>query len=352
MKRIVLAATIIASVFVLASCEKDSPSNRTETFNLPYDMIIANEGVWGKTNADISIYFEKNDSVSNKMFEKVNGRSLGDVLQSVKIVDSLGYFIVNNSGKVEVASLKTFKSKSTISNLGSPRYMETYNGKGYISEWNNDEIVVVDLTTNSISKKIKVGKDPEGLLIFGSKLFVANSSGMGGNNNTVSVIDLKTDNVTETITVGDIPRQFTLDNSGNIWVICSGYQDWTTPANSTNASLCKIDGATHAVTKVDLGQIRATQIHTNSAKSKIYYGAGYDVKGIFQMDVKATTASNVPLINEYFYGFSVNPKTGDIFGFTSNPSKVLRYNASGSLLNGNSKYTTAGDFPSGSYFVN
>ncbi|WP_047449029.1 DUF5074 domain-containing protein [Alistipes sp. ZOR0009] len=356
MRKFLFAALLFASAASLTSCEKDSPSTEPIKFNLPYDMIITNEGSWGSKTASVSLYFEKKDSVGNDIFAKVNGRTMGDILQSMKIVDSLGYFIMNVPGTIEIASLKTFKSKATIEDLGSPRYMEVYNGKGYVSEWNNDAIVVIDLASNKVIKSIKVGVDPEGLLLIGDKLFVANSSGMGGNNNTVSIVDLKTETVVKTVTVGDIPRMFAKDINGDVWVICSGFQDWNDASKNTNSSLCKIDKNTYAVTKVDLGNFRPTQLFANPAKNKLYYGAGYGVKGIYQIDITATKAPSTPFIDEYFYGFTVNQSTGEIFGFTNagikeKANKAFKYNTAGVLLNEKSKYNTAGVTPNGGYFV-
>lgn len=362
MRKFLFAALLFASAASLTSCEKDSPTTKPINFDLPYDMIIVNEGNFTKIDGSFSLYFESKDSVANDVFKKVNGRELGDVVQSLKMVDSLGYFVSNNTGVIEVVSLKTFKSKATISNLGNPRYMEAYNGKGYVSEWKSDAIVVIDLASNKVIKSIKVGIDPEGLFISGDKLFVANSShgnytnGYKGKDNTISVIDLKTDNVVKTITVGDKPFKFTQDINGNIWVICSGYSEYNNDAANTNAALCKIDPKTYSVTKLDLGTFRATSIATNPAKNKIYYGIGYPSKGICQIDINATEASKTPFIKDEFYGFSVNPTTGVIYAFTTaydavSPNKLFKYDATGTLINSSSKNRNTGIYPNGGYFV-
>lgn len=356
MKKLLIAALLFASAASLTSCEDDSPSAPKMNVDLPYDMLITNEGNWTANNAGISIYNSEKDAIENDVFKKANGRDMGDILQSMKVVDTLGYFVLNHSGKIEVASLKTFKSKATIDGLGSPRYMETYNGKGYISNWDNDELVVIDLKTNTILKRIKVGVDPEGLLVTGNKLYVANSSGMGGKNNTVSVVDLTTDAVVKTIEVADSPRTFALDKDGNVWVACSGYIDWVTSANSTNAAICKINASTYAVTKIDLGTFRPNKICTNPAQTKVYYGSGWGVKGIYELDITATQTPSAPLINEFFYGFTVNPTTGEIYGFTDasdakRANMVFRYSITGQLLNSAAKNYTVGASPNSGYFV-
>lgn len=356
MKKFLASALFLASAIAFVGCEKDSPSIPIQRYDLSQGMLITNEGDWGKNNASISLYYTSGDSIANDVFKKVNGREMGDVLQSMKIVDTLAYFVLNGSGKIEVASAKSCKSVATIKGIGNPRFMESYGNKGYISAWDNDEVVVFDLKTNAILKSIKVGTDPEGMLVVGTKLFVANSSGMGGKNNTISVVDLTTDAVIKTITVADCPRNFVADRNGNVWVVCSGFVDWVVAANSTNAAICKVNPTTYEVTKIDLGSFRPTQIHTNSNRDKVYYGGGYSLKGIYQLELNATTAPGKPLIDETIYGFTVSPTTNEIFCFaafsyTENDNKMFRYNANGTLLNSKTKSFLLGVGPNSGYFV-
>jgi YVTN family beta-propeller protein len=62
-------------------------------------------------------------------------------------------------------------------------------------------VSVVDLSTNTVSKTIKVGQQPARMAVSGDYIFVANT-----NSDTVSVIDSKTDEVAQSINVEPYPN--------------------------------------------------------------------------------------------------------------------------------------------------
>lgn len=88
------------------------------------------------------------------VFKQANNKVLGDVLQSMSIINDKLYLVVNNSGKVEVLDKRNFISISTIAGLRSPRYIEAVSSnKAYISDLYDKAITVIDLSNNSVLKK-------------------------------------------------------------------------------------------------------------------------------------------------------------------------------------------------------
>jgi 40-residue YVTN family beta-propeller repeat len=352
MKKLLYAVLLLGTAMQLTACETDdSTSKPKQRYDLTQGMVIANEGNWGSNNASISLYYTNGDSLANDVYNKVNKEELGDVLQSIAVADTSAYLMVNASNKVVAVSKHTCKKYATIP-INGPRYMAVNGKTGYVSAWTNSEVAVIDLTTNKVTGSIKVGTGPEGILIYGEKLYVANSGGYG-KDNTISVIDLKTNTLVKTFTVADCPKAFAVDKTGLIWVICAGYTDWTTPANSTSGAICKINPSTYEVTKIGITGFNPDKLQISSTKDKLYYGGSYGAPGIYQMDIAATTAPATPLISGNFYGFGINPLNGEIMAMVADwkvaaNNKMVRYTATGSQI----KDYVAGAGPNGGYFFN
>ncbi|NJK94136.1 MAG: hypothetical protein HC905_03645 [Bacteroidales bacterium] len=77
-------------------------------------VFILNEGNYTYGNSSLSFYNTQSRQISNQVFFKTNGFPVGDVLQSMTLMDSLAFLVVNNSGKVLVMNANTFKFKAII----------------------------------------------------------------------------------------------------------------------------------------------------------------------------------------------------------------------------------------------
>jgi len=303
---------------------------------------ICNEGTFGVGNGSVSFYSYSNDSLYNNIFLGVNGRVLGDVVQSITVHNSYAYIVVNASNKVEVVTYNDFVEHGVIDDVVSPRYFLAINdNKAYVSQWGeNGAVKVIDLKTFTVSKTIATGAGSEQMLLHNNFVYVANSGGYG-NNNTVSVINANTDEVVKTIVLdGDSPRDLVLDANGYIWVICAGYVDWSNyPAYTETASkLIKINPDNNSVVaSITIDEsYHPTCIETNKNKTHLIYGGGLGVQGVYKMAINETTPPSTPLINKYIYGFNVSPKTGNIFAteaptFTSNGT-LYRFDENGTEL--------------------
>jgi len=345
MKKLIFNPWIILllsiSIF-FSSCEDDNDSVSGIFSN---GVFITNEGNYGLGNGSVSFYSYAGDTVSNDIFQTINSRALGDVIQSSTIHNDKVYIVANGSGKIEVVTRHDFKQYGVITDLTLPRYFIGIDkNKGYVSEWGDGmgtSIKVIDLETLSLTKSITVGTGPEHMVYHNSYVYVANSGGYI-NDNTVSVIDPSNDEVIKTITLdGDSPRDFAVDANGDLWVLCYGYitynQDYSI-ATETASKLIRINTSTNEVaqTIVISETDHPSVLESSRNGNNVFYGGGYGFHGIYKMSITDTQTPSTPLIDKAFYGFSVNSETGNIFAcdagyFTANGT-LYRYEANGSKL--------------------
>jgi len=322
-------------VGILISCEEE---NNTPVVKLAYGIYITNEGNWGQSNGSISYYNYSTDSVYNDLFENINGRAIGDVVQSATVADSLIYIIVNGSNKIEIAHKENLREYDAISNLDNPRYFKIKNNIGYLSQWGEDGVIkVINLLTNSITKTIQVGTGPEQMEIIDNKLFVANS-GAYDRDSTISVIDITSNEVTATIKVGDNPRDFAIDKNNKLWVLCFGYQQYVEPYTETGSKLIQIDPQTNEIIKtIEIGAtLHPTCVEAGKDGDYLYVGGGYGFNGIFKFSVNDTVFPTIPLVDKAFYAIYVDATRDNIFGFDAlnyaSRGNMYRYSSFGSQL--------------------
>ena len=342
---------IILLAFLLAGCQKDPNSVKDKKEVKSVGAFIINEGNFMKANGSLSFYSFKDSTVQNNIFQTVNKRPLGDVPNSMTVWDTLGFIVVNNSNKIEVIGLHSWKSVKTIEMAGapSPRNLAVVNdSKAYVTNLMANNVAVIDLKTLSLTNTtIAVGANPEEILVYDKKAYVANSG--FGSGNTVSVIDVNTDKVVNTIKVGDNPTGLMLDDDEEINVLCTGrWPAWgDTTDTGTNGGIFVID--------TDKGKV-VDSIKVTGHPSEITY-AGNDL-GFFLLNgsvVSFSTGSNKILNNTFiqgfFYSVEADPVSQQLFvldakDYQSN-GDLLVYDLNGQLL----KQATVGIIPGAVTFV-
>jgi YVTN family beta-propeller protein len=326
-------------VAITHSCTWENPLFNNDT-GYEHGVFVTNEGAFGNSNGSVSYVGEDSTSAVNHLFEMVNGRPLGDVVQSMAIAMDKGFIIVNNSQKVEIVDIKTFESLGVITGLEYPRFMVAVDKKkGYLTDGNfTGRVYVLDLNLLTITDTIPVGQGPEHMIIFEERLIVANSGGWG-NDSTLTVIDTQTDQVIATWKTGDNPTDMVLDRNDDLWVLCKGQVVWEgwNIAKETSSSLCKMDPVTGQLKKkIDIGQVGdyywplAIGI-TSDGKSLRFLEAG----GIYSIDYESSEAPGTPLIEGTFYGFGIDPESDIIHGLVAptftGAGWLIRYEPSGQI---------------------
>lgn len=326
---------LIASV-VLASCQPDAVVERVEQYDNGF--FVSCEGNFMAGNGSISFVAE-DGTVENGVFQAVNALPLGDVVQSMTIIDTLAYIAINGSAKVEVVDAGTMESIASITELSSPRFItQVSEEKAYITDWSG-EVAVLDLLGNTITTKITVGIGPEALVVSGNYVFVTNKGGWGLDS-TVSVIDIATDAVVETIVVGEKPAYIQVDVNGDVWVLSEGNtvynSDWTEVTSETAGRLTKINANSLIVESVfnfDSGE-HPMSLVINETKDVLYYKKGAWGTSVFAHSIYDMELADKPFIAKSFY--SLGAHEGMVYGTDamdfSQAGWVFQYTAAGILV--------------------
>jgi YVTN family beta-propeller protein len=226
MKQIKLNQLFIALAFtaVLASCHKDKQITKSDTPTAQRaGLYILNQGGFGNNNSSLTYYDYTTKQLTPNIFSSANaGAKLGDVGNDVAIYGSKMYITVNNSNKFDILNAKTGKLIKQDS-IYQCRSVAFYKNNVFITSYDGT-VAVMDTTSLTVNQHITVGRDPEQMVVVGTKLYVANSGGLdfGNPDKTVSVIDLNSLTVTKTITVIANPVSVTADAYGHVYVLSLG----------------------------------------------------------------------------------------------------------------------------------
>jgi hypothetical protein len=338
---------VIAILFTMTYSSCDETNNNSGQYS--NGVFVINEGSFGSSNGELS-FIHSDNSIYNNLYASNNSSALlGDVFQSMHMVNGKAYLIVNNSNKAEVVNLNNLQSEATITGLTLPRYMVSYNGLGYISEYISystpGKVKVVDLSSNLIVDSIDVGNQPENMLVIGDKILVANSG-----DTTLHIINT-IDHTTSTIGNVDMPKYITRTNDGNIWVLYTGKPGWL-GVNTDGGLLVLNPTATSIVKNINIGST-ATQNPSQLTTDGDHVFYEY-LGNVYKIDKTASLAPASPFISSpatSLYGMNYYAASDILYIADANnfitAGTVKRYNATtGAYLD---SYTT-GIAPNGFVF--
>lgn len=220
---------LLILLIAFTACQKDDKTVNPPISNEYKGAYIINEGLYGQNNSSISFIDLAAGTVNNNVYEAANnGSSLGDTGNDFEIFGNKGYIAVDNSNKIEIIDLKTFKSLGFV-DLGvgsSPRDVVIIDSTlGYVTSLYTNKLIKFNPSTKQVLKLIDVGDKPEAAVFANGKIYVTNSG--FGNGKTVSVVDLTTDTEIAKLNVGVNPRFAHKADDGSVYVVCSGSYDAT-----------------------------------------------------------------------------------------------------------------------------
>lgn len=347
-------------------------------------IIVLNEGTWQADNARVT-YFENGRVVSNQWFRDVNGYKIGDTPNDIiQINDNLIAIAVNWSNIIQfitpegkaVAATENVPNVRRLASDGRYVYVTSYAhecetvdgtmtfGKGYVAK--------IDISTFKVVAAVEVGYEPEGIALYGGRLFVANSGGYAFQEDhdyetTVSIIDPGTMTVEKNIDTGCMNLCGKMSQQGCYLLINSAGDFYDHPACSIVFDCRKaLDGvqpcftvlpfpATYSTTTTD-GRFFAVgssfsyltggyelSHHAITPGKVMATGGNEGIDGAFP----GTVAKDIGNLNQP-YGIYMNPYTGYIYAtdaaeFASGGS-LLQWDNNGTLLGKHKVYINPGHF--------
>ena len=212
--------TVLFACFILLSAcfRDDEPTLKTGS---DHTVLVLNEGNFQWGNASITRFdIEKGEVIAKGLFQQTNGFPLGDVLQSVARVDDLLYFVINNSGKIQVCRADDYRFQYTLSGFRSPRYLTQLNSKpnkALISDLYLDSVSVMDLDSRTIEKRIYCPGWTERMLSYQGWCYVSNKQ-----SESIYCIDELTLEVEDSLSLSLGSFDFAIDGQRKLWVACKG----------------------------------------------------------------------------------------------------------------------------------
>ena len=319
-------------------CKEDETPIELPLGAFEHGVIIVNEGNFLDADGSLSFYDQDDNEVINNVYSQANnGAALGDVVQSVWVHDNKAYIIVNNSNKIEVVNSNTMEKITSIQ-ANYPRYMTVANGKGYVTQWGENfgapSVLVIDLSTNAITKTISTEAGSEQIVTANNKVYVSNNW-----TNSISVIDPFTDAIKTTIITDYYGISgLTIDANNNVWGVYEGSSDWTTGEEFNDGAFVRVNTADDFVDlSLSLEMNIGRNITMDATRNVLLYYKGTNA---YAVNVSATEFEAIQIIDEpnaiSFYGIGVDPSNGDIYladskGFQGNGS-IYRYSLTGTKI--------------------
>lgn len=329
----------VAVITCLSSCREDADTAIPPT-NTPVappasgeikGFFLLNEANMGSNKASIDYFDYESGIYSRNIFPARNPnvvKELGDVGNDIQVYGNKLYAVINCSHLVEVMDANTARHITTIP-IPNCRYITFDKGHAYVSSYAGPVqvdpntrlgyVAKVDTASLAVVDSCTVGYQPEEMVIYNDKLYVANSGGyrVPDYDNTISVIDLHTFKETKKIIVAINLHRLELDRYANIWVSSRG--DYKT----VNSKTFVIDPGTDKVTDAfpllpcsDMAA-RGDSLYVCSAEWNQATGKNTITYAIVNVKTKKILTRNFITDGtdkkiEVPYGIAVNPRTGEI----------------------------------------
>ncbi|MFC0262295.1 YncE family protein [Fontibacter flavus] len=341
--KLCLAVFMLMAFF---SCKEEE--NQIPLGEFENGVFIINEGAFGANDGEVYHYDPSNGQLKSNIFESKNARPFAGLLQDMVEVEGRLY-LVANTGKVEVVDPKDFASKGAVSEgLDISRSLVVANQKLYISDWGpydanfnspDSYIAVVDqLDGGTVSKKISVSSNPEGMFLAGNQILVACESAQ-----KMDVISVSTEAVTKSLEVIGRPVRF-FESDGKLFLYAKDSENiYLHEINRSNAEILQT---------VEINVVLATSKFTlgENGELLVITSTGWPDynDAIARVNINSREVLNQAIFSgSGFYGIGYHPQLKEIYvgdnnGFQGSGT-VIVLDQNGQQL----KTFTAGRGPSG-----
>ena len=315
----------LLALVVLKSCMKDDefwggkhPGNDSAVGG----VFVVCEGNFMYGNASLSYYNREEGEVLQDIFYDTNALPLGDVAFSMTIRDSLGYIVINNSGKIYIINTRTFEFVGKITGLTSPRYIHFISDtKAYVTDLYARSIAIVNPVTREITGSIEVrngaggfNQHPTEQMVMFDKYIYTNCWSF---DNKILVIDSETDRVVDSIQVLKQPNSLVLDRDNTLWVLTDGGYEGS-PYGVEEAGLLKIQAGSRHVEQVFrfAAGAQPRDLKINGTGDTLYFLNSH----VYRMEISGGNAPELFIpapdgatVSGGYYGLDVDPVSSEIY---------------------------------------
>jgi len=207
---------LLSVLITITTCQDESSDdlNQQKTW-----VFVACEGNFGASNGSISMI--------NELGEVYSVDNVGDVVQSLEVYEDKLFVIVNNSSIIKAYDI----TKEGLSLPGielstggsSPREMKIFNNKLYFTNWNTNDIKILNLDNYVIEGSIAVNGKPESIEIYENHIYTGiqlNDDYSDGNQ--LVKINIDSNSISENFEIGSGPTSIKIFND-NIYIANTFY---------------------------------------------------------------------------------------------------------------------------------
>jgi hypothetical protein len=239
---------LIGVLLSFTSCEKEELTieNKVST-----ELIfVANEGKFGTSNGSVSVI--KDEQVIQTI------PNIGDVVQSLLVHQNKLFVAVNNSHKIKIYDITEnglLLPGIEINTKGSsPREMTIVDNKLYFTNWNTQDVKVLNLFTYGFEEPIKVDGLPESIVHNGENIFVGIMMNEDYSDaSTVLKINPQTNNVVSNFEVGKGPTSLLVMNKQLLVARTFYDENWNAFYGTSMVEITVDEGSSNPVTIVNYG---------------------------------------------------------------------------------------------------
>ncbi|MGA0818235.1 MAG: YncE family protein [Schleiferiaceae bacterium] len=319
----------VAGWAALSSCDPATPNSPFES-----GLYVLNEGAFMGGTATIT-YWSAQDSLVHDAFAVANGRSLGNLGNSLISDGSRMYVVLNGAASVEVMDYPGLTSVGRATGFASPRHaVKLPNGDLAVTDWGRNRVYRVRSSDWTIADSVDVGQGPEAMVSHLDELWVS-MSGAYGIDSALMVLDASTFQVLDTVYVGTNPTSM-LRLGSMLYVLSSGYTDWSGGGGDRSASLSLVDLGT----RTEIKRHPATNAADRPAKLQTDGQVLYWIRDGYTGDVLRMNPADheypaAPFISGSAYGIYADPATRNLYVLDAKdfqqPGEVRRYRPGGQL---------------------
>lgn len=320
----------------------------------PYEdgAYIINAGDPFGNNGSISFLPRNATTAATDIFRATNNQALSGGVRDYVEIDGKGVILVDNSAvgqdKIEIIESGTFKSLATLQSpdVENPRWVVRAGpNKAYVScqdatgDFANfypkpGYILVLDLASRTVVKKIPVTKGADRMVVAGSEVFV----GSAGGERVLTVIDTEKDEVRQPgLDVGVNTNPIAVDANGRLWAYASSANEMVRINTATKAvdGRLRVGNSAKSPRAIALSQDKQAFYFVNSFYDPNDNGREKGELYSFRITDTSIPATR-PFIGRLFSGLGVDPQTGYIYAGVTPSFKqagyVLRFQPSGTLI--------------------